>query len=392
MPYLPTAFSRLLEPLDRRMMRRAVDKHDGNRGVGEGDGAWTCQRHLKTLLFAQVAGLTSLREMTQALAARPSALYHLGLRPPKRSTLSDASAARPAGVFGDVARHLMGALGRKLRGEGHDLIELIDASPIPLRDERLAWPERDSRTRGLKLYAHYDGAAQCPVVFELASPRCADLSFAREQVLKAGVTYVFDKGFADYGWWQQICAANATFITRLKANAHRREVCEVQGPFKAPIIAERRLKLGHKAPRGGADNALYPTALREVVVAREGKAPMILVSNDFDRSPEQIATLYKQRWQIELFFKWLKQNLKIKQFWGRSENAVKIQLYVALIAFLLLRWLKGAAASAHKGSLKDLAARLKCALFDPIDFTDRCKPPPRPPSLRPEKPQLELAL
>lgn len=392
MPYLRSAFSRLLEPLDRRMVRRAVDKYDGNRGVGEGDGAWTCQRHLKTLLFAHVAGLTSLREMTQALSARPSALYHLGLRPPKRSTLSDASAGRPAGVFGDVARHLMGALGRKLRAQGGDLIELIDASPIPVKDERIVWPEQDSRTRGLKLYAHYDGAAQCPVVFALASPRCADLSFARTQALKAGVTYVFDKGFTDYGWWQQICTTGATFITRLKANAHRRDICEVQGPFKAPILADRRLKLGHKAPRGGADNALYDTALREVVVARQGKPAMILITNDFDRSPDQIAALYKQRWQIELFFKWIKQNLKIKQFWGRSENAVKIQLYVALIAFVLLRWLKDAAARAHKGSLKDLTARLKCALFDPIDLTDRAKPPPRPPALRPQKPQLELTL
>ena len=392
MPYLPSAFSRLLEPLDRRMVARAVDKHGGNRGVGEGDGAWTCQRHLKTLLFAQVAGLTSLREIAQALAARPGALYHLGMRPPKRSTLSDASAARPAEVFADVAVALMGTLGRKLRAEAGGLIELIDASPIPLNDERFTWPDHDNRIRGLKLYAHYDVGAACPVVFELASPRCPDLAFARKQVLSPGVTYVFDKGFADYGWWHSICEAEATFVTRLKANAYRREVEEVAGPFKSPILAVNRLKLGHKKPRGRAENALYETALREVVVAREGKAPLVLVTNDFARSAHEIAALYKQRWQIELFFKWIKQNLKVKQFWGRSENAVKTQLYAALIAFVLLSWLKAKAAASHKGSLKDLTVRLKSALLSPIDLTDRYKPPPRPPALRSPKPQMELAL
>lgn len=392
MPYLPSAFAQLLKPLDRRMLARIVDRHNGNRGVGDGDLAWTCQRHLKTLLFGQLAGLAGLRETVEAMAARPAALYHLDLRPPKRSTLSDASAARPSGVFADVARHLMEALGRKLRTEAREMIELIDASPIPLKDARFTWPEHGARTRGLKLYAHFDPHADCPAVFELASPRCSDLTFARKQELKAGVTYVFDKGFAGYGWWQEICAAGASFVTRLKNNAHRREVKEVAGPFQHPVLAEAHLKLGHKKPRGGADNALYETPLREVVVAREGKAPLVLVTNDFDRAATEVAALYKLRWQIELFFKWLKQNLKIKQFWGRSENAVKIQLYVALIAFVLLSWLKTEAAASHKGSLKDLKARLKCALLNPIDLTGNHKPPPRPPALRPPKPQLELAV
>ena len=96
MPYRPSAFHRLMEPLDRRVLQRAVESHNGNRGVGDGDTAWTCQRHLKALLFAQFAGLESLRKIEQGLAAKPAALYHLGLRPASRSTLSDASAARPA--------------------------------------------------------------------------------------------------------------------------------------------------------------------------------------------------------------------------------------------------------------------------------------------------------
>jgi hypothetical protein len=391
-PFIPTAFHRLLEPLDRRVVARVVAEHNGNHGVGDSDGAWTCQRHLKALLFAQLAGLNSLREIEQALAARPEALYHLGLRLPRRSTLSDASAARPAAVFRDLGRHLMACVTRTLRQEGQALIELIDASPIPLRDARFTWPEADNRVRGLKLYVHYDPEAEYPTCFDLTSPKTSDVALARAVTVTANATYVFDKGFTDYSWWQDIADAGAVFVTRLKKNAHRREVTPTTEETKAPILADITLKIGHKKPRGGANNPLHDTPLREIVVAREDKQPLHLVTNDFKRSADEIAQLYKQRWQIELFFKWIKQNLKVKAFLGRSENAVKIQLYVALIAFLLLRVLKHTYAKAHKGSIKDLMARLKVALLDPIDLTDRARPSPKPPSLRPPKPQLELKL
>jgi len=389
-PFLPTAFHRLLEPVDRRIVTRIVDDHNGNHGVGTGPGAWTCQRHLKALLFAQFAGLNSLREIEQALAARPAALYHLGLRPPKRSTLSDASAARPAAVFRDLCQHLMATMTRKLRQESQALIQLLDASPIPLKDTRFAWPQADARTRGLKLYVHYDPNAAHPTHFAVTSPKTSDIALARPMTLTADTTYVFDKGFTDYSWWFDIAQAGAFFVTRLKKNAHRRDVAPRPHDTESAILAETTFKLGHKKPRGGAENPLYDTTLREIVVARDDKDPLHLVTNDFSRSAPEIAELYKLRWQIELFFKWIKQNLKIKTFFGRSENAVKIQIYVALIAFMLLKWLKTKHAKTHKGSIKILMARLKVALFDPIDLTDRAKPPPTLPKLRPPNPQMEL--
>lgn len=392
MPFVCTAFHRLLEPLDRRVVARVVAAHDGNRGVGEGPGAWTCHRHLKALLFAQLAGLNSLREIEQALAARPEALYHLGLRLPKRSTLSDASAARPAAVFRDLGRHLMALASRTVRREGAAVIELIDASPIPLRAARFTWPEADNRVRGLKLFVHYEAAAALPTCFELSSPKTSDTALGRSLEPRPGASYVFDKGFTDYAWWQGIVDAGAIFVTRLKTNAHRREVAATGGRTAFPILADNRLKLGHRKPRGGAENPLYDTPLREVVVAREGKKPLHLVTNDFERPAADIAALYKQRWQIELFFKWIKQNLKVKAFLGRSENAVRTQLCVALIAFLLLRLLKHTHARSHKGSVKDLMARLRGALLTPVDLTNRARPPPANPRLRPPRPQLELKL
>ncbi|MBZ0261727.1 MAG: transposase [Hyphomicrobiales bacterium] len=123
-----------------------------------------------------------------------------------------------------------------------------------------------------------------------------------------------------------------------------------------------------------------------------GKEPLRLITNDLKRSAAAIATLYKLRWQNELFFKWIKQNFKVKAFLGRSQNAIKIQLYVALIAFLLLTLAKQTCARTHKGSIKDLLARLRLTLLNPIDLSARARSSPKSPRLRPPKPQLEFEL
>jgi hypothetical protein len=136
-PYTPTAFQRLLEPLDRRVVARAVAAHDGDRGVGRGDNAWTCERHLKSLLFAQLAGLTSLRQIVTGPAAQSRWFYHLNLRPPCRSTLADANTERPAAVFRDIALALIPVAAGALRSEGEALIRLLDATPIPAQGRRL---------------------------------------------------------------------------------------------------------------------------------------------------------------------------------------------------------------------------------------------------------------
>lgn len=390
MPFLRSAFSRILEPLDRRVVNRIVAEHQGNHGVGHGDGAWTCQRHLKTLIFAHLAGLTSLRDMVEALAAHPSGLYHVGLRPPKRATLADASARRPVAVFRDIALNLIREMVGGARGEGRELIRLIDGSPIPIRDGRFAWAESDSRCRGLKLHLVYDPRAVQPVHFAIEGVKTSELTIAGQFDIEPGATYVFDKGYTDYGWWRDIVATGAVFVTRLKSNAHRRDMRPSVAEEES-ILKDQKLKIGHKKPRGGATNLLYDTELREVVVAREGKSPLHLITNDHNRTAKEIADLYKERWQIELFFKWIKQNLKVKSFFGRSENAVRIQLYTALIAFCLLRLFQTAYGACPKGSTKSFLARLKVALFEVFDLTGRAPPMPKPPQLRTPSPQLSLA-
>ena len=194
MPYMRSSFSRLLEPLDRRVVARLVAEHRGDHGVGKGEHAWTCERHLKTLLFAQWAGLRSLREMVAGLSSQSVSLYHLNLRPPCRSTLSDANAQRPAAVFGAIAAALVPVAAGALRGESEALIRLLDSTPIPLKGERFLWAEASARTRGLKLHLLYDPRQQRPVWFATSSAKVDDV--VAEMIIghgRKGIQRVYDQ-------------------------------------------------------------------------------------------------------------------------------------------------------------------------------------------------------
>jgi DDE family transposase/uncharacterized protein DUF4372 len=380
-----------LEPLDRRVLKQIVETHGGNHGVGEGAKAWTCERHLKAMLFGQIAGLNSLREIEQGLAAAPRALYHLNLRMAPRSTLSDAQNHRPAQVFRDICQWLMDRANRTLRRQAGELIQLIDATPIPLRDERFSWAEANPRTRGLKLHVGYDPRGDITNWIDISGARVNDISVARTRPITPGTVYVFDKGYVDYSWWHAIHHQQALFVSRLKSNTHRRAISP-RRPQGEGILADNDIKIGHARPRGGTVNPLFDVPLREILVEREGKAPLRLITNDLTRPAAEIAALYKERWQIELLFKWIKQNLKIKRFLGRSENAVKSQIYIALIAYLLLRLFRQTHASSHGENAKALLARLKVALFATFNLMNRAAGPPRHPNQLPPSPQLALNL
>jgi putative transposase len=286
---------------------------------------------------------------------------------------------------------LIGRVSRAVRQQGKEVIELIDASPILLRDPRFSWAEADPHTRGLKLHVGYDPRSDVAGWVEIASPRVSELSVARARPIVPGTIYVYDKGYLDFGWWHAIDVAGATFVTRLKINTKRREV-RPRTTRGEGIVEDNDVKIGHAAPRGGARNLLFDTPLREILVEREGKAPMRLITNDLTRPATEIAALYKERWQIELLFKWIKQNLKIKRFLGRSENAVKIQIYVALIAYLLLRMLRQNCALSYRHEPKALITRIKVALFSRLDLSGRAKPPPTQPAKLPPPAQMALTL
>lgn len=383
MPFEPNGFLRFLQPLNRHAIDRAVERHQGNRGVGKGEKAWTCQRHMKALLFAQLTDLNSLREIEQGLDSKRSWLYHPDLRAARRSTLSDAMALRPAAVFRDICLDLMGQVSRQLRREGDAIVRLLDSTPIQLRSAGFDWAQSDPHTTGLKLHFVYDPRGNQPVQLDITSPRVNDVTMARQFSTEAGSTWVFDKAYTDYDWWHRLVTAETVFVTRLKRNAKMQVIAEAEATGEA-ILSDRRVRIGHKQPRGGKLNPLYDVEMRVIEVERPDRAPLRLVTNDHARSAVEIAELYKQRWQIELFFKWIKQNLRIKSFLGRSENAVRIQIYAAIIAFLLLRLLQHAQPKGSTQTLKAIRTLLR------INVLNAFEPPPRRP--KSIHAQMELCL
>jgi IS4 transposase len=330
MRYRDSIFAGLLKPISRRGFRSIVERHDGDAY----DKSFNSWNHLVALIFAQLDACDSLRGLVAGWNAQAHHHYHLGVGPLARATLSDANARRPVEVFAETFAMLSAQADRTLCREGMQMLRLIDATPIPL-DELCTWASWNGRTRGLKLHIVYDPGADHPRRLEITPATTNDVEIGRRQPPEAGATYVFDKAYCDYAWWTQLQASGCRFVTRPKANATykviaRRALQQQAGDgFKVLDDAEVML-----ATQG---RTKLPIAMRRLRVKRDDGGTLTLITNDLDRSAATIAALYKARWQIELLFRWIKQNLKLRKFLGRSENAIRLQLLAAMIAFLLLR-------------------------------------------------------
>lgn len=336
--YSNTRFGELMKGLPRGYFERTVERLGADKHT-KGFGSWD---QLVAMLYAQLSGCRSLREVEVGFNQHSAHHYHLGTRAIRRSTLADANSRRGSQLFAGLCAQLSRQAHRKLKGELGNLLYLIDSTPIPLKGlgyDSWAPAGRTDRTQGLKVHMLLAAEAAVPVEQVITPPNVNDVEVGRGFPIESGATYVFDKGYCDYNWWYRLQQQAAFFVTRLKRNAGI-EIVEQRGVPTgdgAGIIEDAVIRFRHKRPGGQRMNAYHGTLLRRLVVARPDKrTPLILVTNDRERSAAEIAALYKQRWEIELFFKWLKQNLKIKRFLGRSENAVKIQLYTALIAYLLV--------------------------------------------------------
>ena len=205
------------------------------------------------------------------------------------------------------------------------------------------------------------GHQQLPVHQSITGANINDVDQGRKLPIEPGATYVFDKGYCDYSWWHRIDTEGARFVTRLKKNAAMR--IERSRPIAAvdeQILGDSEVSFVYPSNRGRHRN-LYTGMLRKIEVARLAGEPLVLVTNDLNSSASAIAALYKERWQIELFFKWIKQNLKIKRFLGENENAIRIQLITALIAYLLVILMR--TANGCKDRLKVVLDELRTGLF-----------------------------
>lgn len=337
--YRNTRFRELMKGLPRGNFEKVVDRLEADK-YNKGFRSWD---QMLAMIYAQISGCQSLRELEAGFNSQAVHHYHLGSREIKRSTLSDANNKRATELFSTVCNQLFGQMHRKIRKELKELLYLLDSTPIPLKGlgfDEWALENHNARTSGLKVHIQLATSGTVPVYQRITAPNVNDIEVGRTIPLEAGATYVFDKGYCDYNWWYKLQQEGALFVTRFKKNAGIKTVRQRKIPQNADlsILEDAEVTFRNKHPGGKRINHYHGTSLRKVVVSRpDHKEPLVLATNDFKRSAEEIAELYKKRWEIELFFKWLKQNLKIKKFLGRSENAVKIQIYTALISYILVQ-------------------------------------------------------
>ncbi len=339
---------------ERFVSERQADKH--SKGFG-------CWDQLLAMVYAQLAGASSLRELTTGFNSQFTHHYHLGTVPIRRSTLAEANGKRSVDVFADAVRALMAEARRRLRKDSQTLLYLLDSTSITLSGPGFdAWT-KDNRTRhtqGIKLHLLLAAHEDRPVWQSITAPNVNDRDEGVKLALEAGAIYVFDKAYCDYNWWHRIDQAEATFVTRFKRNAAVDVLRTLAVAEAGSVLEDALVRFRHKRPGGGRRNH-YEAPLRRIVVAREAGAPLILATNDLTAPAESIARTYKDRWQIELLFKWLKQHLKVKRFLGRTENAVRIQILTALISYLLLALYRKTHGITH--SLWELLAELRVTLF-----------------------------
>jgi hypothetical protein len=304
-------------------------------GTDRGARKLTTKQHLLAMLFAQLLGASSLREIVEGMASHEARLYHLGGAPVKRSTLSEANRGRSAAVFGELLSELMKQAHRGLRRAMKESVYLIDATVLPLNGLSADWAHYSAGVCGAKAHVIYDPAADCPIYASVTNRAVNDITAAKAMPIVAGATYVFDLGYYDFGWWAELDAKGCRIVTRFKSHTPLAVTQTRAVPASGPILSDR---IGY-LPQRQAKNRKNPLQepVREICLVIETGKTLRILSNDLEASAQEIADLYKRRWAIELFFRWIKQTLEIKKFLGTNENAIRIQIAVALIAFLLLR-------------------------------------------------------
>lgn len=331
MPHHNTVFADILKFIPWQRFEALVEEYDSDARMRR----LSTKGQFLALLYGQLSGASGLREIVTGLSSHAARLYHLGADPVRRSTFSDANTQRPAEVFADLLGTMMKQAHRGLRRKLAETTYLIDATSVKLNARSANWARFSTALCGAKVHVIYDADADRPIYAAVSPANVNDITAAQQMPIEPGATYVFDLGYYDYAWWAQFDAAGCRIVTRFKSNTPLQVVKEFKVAAGSNILSDR---IGF-LPSRQAKSRRNPMqdAVREVRVTTDSGKVLRILSNDLDASAEEIADLYRRRWAIELFFRWIKQILKITRFVGASENAVRIQIAVALIAFLLLR-------------------------------------------------------
>jgi Transposase DDE domain/Domain of unknown function (DUF4372) len=305
----------------------------------------SAKQHLIAMLYAQLFGCESLRSIENGLQSHQARLYHVGGAPVKRSTLADANRQRSPEPFAGLLGALMAQVHRGLRKEMRESLYLIDATILPLNSLSADWAKFSRAVYGGKAHVIYDPEADCPVYLSVTARSVNDIVAAKQMPIHAGSTYVYDLAYYDFAWWNELDESGCRFVTRLKSHTSLEVIETREVVAGGPILSDHIGRLPKRQARNRKNPFHKP--VREIEVKIETGKILRILTNDLEATAQEIADLYKRRWAIELFFRWVKQNLKIRKFLGTSENAVRIQVTVALIAFLLLRTVSAAIKPAY---------------------------------------------
>jgi hypothetical protein len=374
----------------RNEFAKLVSKHEGERGAK----GFTCWAQFTAMLFCQLAHADSLREICNGLACCLGKLAHLGInRGPSKSNLSYANRHRPATLFED----LFWTMTDRFRAQGHlgsrkhkfrfkNKLLSLDSTTISLCLSLFPWAEFRRAKGGVKAHVLLDHDDYMPSYVLISKAKMHDAKVLALLGLNAGSIVAMDRAYNDYKQFALWTETDVYFVTRMKENAVY-EVAEARGvPLHRNIRFDEIILL-----TGPQAQKKCPHKLRRIVVwDPDNEREIVLLTNHLDFGSTTIADIYKERWQIELFFKALKQNLKVKSFVGTSENALRIQIWTALLALLLLKWLHHLSKAGW--SLSNLASLLRLNLFTYRDLRDWLDDPYNTPPLEPLPEQLELVL
>ncbi len=377
-------FSQLLQLFPRLEFQELVRETKAERHA-RGFACWT---QFVSMLFCQLGRAQSLREICGGLASCEGKLSHLGIRIPKRSTLAYANEHRPWELYEQVFHRLLDrcrtlTVGRRRKPfRFKNPLVSLDASVIDLCASVFDWA-RFRRTKGaVKLHLLLDHDGYLPKFALITEGAVSDLTAGRKLHFESGTIVVFDRGYTDYDWYADLTEQAVFFVTRLKDNANYGVIKQRPVPEGSPIVSDQIIHLYGLLHKG------RPCRFRLVEINDPVQGRLQFLTNLFKLVPATIAAIYKERWQIELMFKALKQNLKIKTFVGTSPNALKSQIWTALIAMLILRYLQ--LKSAFDWSLSNLAALLRMNLFVHRDLWAWLNEPFKSPPELPEAAQAVL--
>ena len=337
------------------------------------------------LVIAQLSGICGLRAAVTVVNSYAAQLYHLGGSVLKRSTLSDANALRPSAVFETLFARLAALAHRSLRQDMNDLVYSIDATSLKLNGYSAGWARFSAKVCGAKLHVIYDPDADQPIYVAFSAANVNDITAAQDMPIVAGATYVFDLGYYHFRWWLALHGQRCRFVTRLKTFTKLTVTRERLIQPGLPVLSDR---IGYLPGRQAKSRRNpFQDEVREVRVRADNGTVLRILTNDLTAPAQTIADLYKRRWAIELYFRWIKQTLAIRSFIGVSENAVRTQAFIALIVFLLKRMAH--ASQTAVASPLEFSRLLRAHLMSYRDIAD-LRRPARPTQRHTRPPQREM--